>query len=191
MPFGPEPIGLAAFVGVKLAGYSAAGWALGRRFQKERPRPLTFGLARTVLGVGVGVMAAFLAGRIGVSNSAWLFYPLLLPFRIVEWLLVLSWFYPDGFPQRHPSGRRLRYALAGSAWSYALDAAAIAGRLRHSRRNLGLLRPNVEGALYASRFFTISPLRMIRLSRSPPAARMERSASGSPSTTRRSAFASG
>jgi hypothetical protein len=122
MPLGPAPLGLVYFAGVKLAGYSYAGRWLNRRLGASKPRPLVFGIVRTVLGLVVGI--AFGMSMLGFEmvRSVPLFYVALLPVRICEWLLVLAVFYG-----RAPiSGiRRLGYAAAGSVWSLILDLPAI------------------------------------------------------------------
>lgn len=123
MPAGPGPIGFAAFVGVKFVGYTVAGWYLNRTYASKSHGSLTIGAARTALGVGVGVsygLAWMGLGRfIGSSPVGWLFYPLLIPIRIVEWGLLLKWFFEPRFLE---SPRSWKAAAGGTVWSFALDA---------------------------------------------------------------------
>jgi len=119
---GPAPLGLVYFAGVKLAGYSAAGYELNRRMGLPQPRPIVFGLARTALGLAVGVSFALLALRFGLGKSEPLFYVALLPVRVAEWLLSLWYFYQRANLSRR---RQLGFAAAGTAWSYLLDLPAV------------------------------------------------------------------
>lgn len=120
MPFGPEPMGLVYFAAVKLAGYSAAGYRLNKLCSTTQPHPALFGLARTGLGLVAGVSFATLSLRLGLEGDGPLFYVALAPVRLGEWLLILRLFY-----RTMSEDRRLNCALAGSAWSYALDLPAI------------------------------------------------------------------
>jgi hypothetical protein len=122
MAGGPTFVGIAAFAAVKLAGYSAAGAWLRRRYTAPRPRPIVFGLARTVLGIVVGVSFALAMESLGVVRGMVSYYLLLLPVRLAEWLAILWVFYRRAQPER---GRRWRHATLGSAWSYLLDLPAI------------------------------------------------------------------
>ena len=119
---GPTVAGVAYFVGVKFAGYSAAGALLNRAAGVHRPNPLGFGLARTGIGVAAGVSYAFALSWLLVTSGEIWFYPGLLPVRILEWLLVLWLFY-----QTAPAiwQKRMRYVTLGTVWSYALDLVAL------------------------------------------------------------------
>jgi hypothetical protein len=122
VPGFPTPIGIAAFAVVKLAGYTAAGAFLRRRFGSPGPPSLIFGIARTVLGLGVGIAFATSMGALGFLRSEALYYVLLAPVRVAEWLLALWFFYRAVEPR---SGRRWKFAALGSAWSYLLDLPAV------------------------------------------------------------------
>ena len=122
MPMGPAPLGLLYFAGVKLAGYSVAGYQLNRFIVSPHPRPIVFGLARTALGLVAGVSFGFLVLKFGLGKSEPLFYVALLPVRVAEWLLILWYFYfGAGFSRR----RLLRFTAARTVWSYRLDLPAI------------------------------------------------------------------
>ena len=120
MPFGPEPMGLAYFAAVKLAGYSAAGYRINSLCKTAKPHPALFGLVRTGLGLAGGVGFGTLALRLGLGGPGPLFYLVLAPVRLGEWLLILWLFY-----RTMNETRWLGCALAGSAWSYVLDLPAM------------------------------------------------------------------
>jgi hypothetical protein len=122
MPAGPEPLGLAYFAGVKLAGYSLAGLQLNRHFRVRRPRPVIFGVSRTCLGLAVGISFASIALWSGLTQSELPFLIGMAPVRFGEWLLIIWLFY-----RRHELSRErwLGAAGAGTLWSYFLDIPAI------------------------------------------------------------------
>src|SRR5690242_20635163 len=93
MPFGPAPLGIAYFAGVKLAGYSVAGYRINQICRTSKPHPAIFGLARTALGLVVGLSFGTLALTFGVDHSEAVFYLALAPVRMGEWLLILWLFY--------------------------------------------------------------------------------------------------
>src|SRR6185436_1566462 len=93
MPAGPLPLGLAYFGAVKLAGYTAAGYRLRRTCPGSKVHPITFGAARTVLGLIAGVGVAALASRFDFRDSDVAFYFALAPVRMAEWLFILWLFY--------------------------------------------------------------------------------------------------
>jgi hypothetical protein len=118
----PTYIGIAAFSIVKLAGYTAAGAWLRRRYDSPRPIALGFGAARTLLGLVVGISFATSMEAIGLMRSEVAYYLVLLPVRFAEWLAVLWFFYRRVQPAR---GRRWKHALLGTIWSYLLDLPAV------------------------------------------------------------------
>ena len=122
MAGGPTYIGIAAFAAVKLAGYTAAGAWLRRRYAARRPGPLVFGVARTLLGLGVGIAFAASMESIRLPRSEIAYYVALLPVRFGEWLAVLWFFHRRAQPVR---GRRWKHAVLGTLWSYVLDLPAI------------------------------------------------------------------
>jgi hypothetical protein len=122
MPAGPELLGFAYFGAVKLAGYAFAGSVLRRQYQRPEVGALGFGLARTALGVAAGVSVGALFAAAGLHSSEVLFYVLLFPVRMAEWLLVIWLFF------ERPAlswNRAIPRAALGSMWSYALDLPAI------------------------------------------------------------------
>ena len=128
MPAGPGPIGFAAFTAVKFVGYTAAAWYLNRTYSIKNRRPWTIGAARTGLGLAVGVTYGLVWMKvitpfIPALPLEWLFYPLLIPIRMLEWGLLLKWFFEPGFLG---SPRAWKLAAAGTAWSFALDLIGLA-----------------------------------------------------------------
>jgi len=121
MPGGPTPLGLAYFAGVKLVGYGVAGYQLNRLSGTTKPHPIVFGLTRTGLGVAAGVAFASIALWSGLTQSEALFYVGLAPLRLLEWLLILWFFYVRSGVGR---GRWVKYSVLGSVWSYVLDIPA-------------------------------------------------------------------
>jgi hypothetical protein len=118
----PTFIGIAAFAAVKLAGYSAAGAWFRRAYGARHPHPIVLGIARTVLGMVVGISFAASMESLGVLRNMALYFLLLLPVRLAEWLATLWVFYRREQPLR---GRRWKHAAVASAWSYLLDLPAI------------------------------------------------------------------
>jgi hypothetical protein len=110
------------FAGVKFAGYAAAGRWINRRLDSPKPRPVVFGLARTALGLAVGVAFAMSALKLGLDKSMPLFYIALAPIRFGEWLVILALFYARSGVS---ASRWLTFPLAGTAWSFILDLPAI------------------------------------------------------------------
>jgi hypothetical protein len=121
MPAGSTAIGYAAFGAVKLVGYSASAFWFRRRNRRPDLSPLTFGLARTALGIAAGASVGLVVGWLQVSSIA-LFLGALLPVRIFEWLWVFRWFFRTPITLVGP---RAIDAIAGTVWSYALDAVGI------------------------------------------------------------------
>ena len=122
MPAGFTSLGLVYFGAVKLAGYTAAAVFLRRRYPDCQTPPIIPGAVRTAIGFAAGIGAVSLAGVLGASRSEALFYLLLVPIRIVEWLTLLWLFY------RKPKwdlGRATRFAALGTLWSFVLDLPAV------------------------------------------------------------------
>jgi hypothetical protein len=122
MPAGPTTLGLAYYAGVKFAGYTAAAAYLRSALPANRPNAALVGLTRTAIGFAAGVTAVFLAETVHVFRSEWMFFVLLLPVRIGEWLLLLRIFYAKpawSWP------RALKLSALGAGWSYLLDLPAI------------------------------------------------------------------
>jgi hypothetical protein len=130
MPAGPGPVGFVAFTGVKLVGYTFAALALKKAFPAANAGAAKVGLART----GIGLVAGALFGGIWILLSAhfenrwpdWMagfvFFGLLIPIRLAEWSLLIHLFFDRGLVQR---ARDVKFAAAGSLWSFVLDAVGI------------------------------------------------------------------
>ncbi len=122
MAFGPEPLGLIYFAGVKFVGYSAAALYLNKQYAPPNRRsPWFVGGARTAIGLLAGVGAIALLSRFSGAQNTVLFYLALAPVRMVEWLLLLALFFK---PESLIAPRALGHAALGSLWSYCLDIPA-------------------------------------------------------------------
>ena len=126
MPLGPSPtIGLIAYTTIKVIGYSWVGWKLNQWYQKTNPRPYLFGIARTILGLAVGITALYLLEKIN-SNQGAIFLISLIPIRFFEWLLIIYIFYERfDFSFKRIS----KYSLVGIIYSFLLDIPVIASIL--------------------------------------------------------------
>jgi hypothetical protein len=80
---------LAYFAAVKLGGYALAGAFLRNRLEVKRPHALTFGAARTALGLTIGVAVVSLLSRFAIEPSMKLFFAFLLPVRFAEWIATI------------------------------------------------------------------------------------------------------
>jgi ABC-type uncharacterized transport system permease subunit len=122
MPAGGSTLGIVYFASVKLAGYTAAAAYLRRALPENRPVLVLVGASRTLIGLAAGFASVFLASFIQVHRAEWLFFVLLFPVRIGEWLLLIRLFYPKpgwSWP------RSLKLAALGAGWSYVLDVPAL------------------------------------------------------------------
>lgn len=122
MPAGGTTLGIVYFSSVKLAGYTAAAAYLRRALPENRPVLLLAGATRTLIGLAAGFSAVFLADHIAVHRTEWMFFVLLFPVRIGEWLLLIRLFFPKpdwSWP------RNLKLAALGAGWSYLLDVPAM------------------------------------------------------------------
>ena|SRR5882672_3877489 len=122
MPGGPTLVGVASFAGIKLVGYGVAGYQLNRLCHTTKPHPVVFGLIRTTLGVAAGIAFASVALEWQVTRAEAVFYVGLAPVRMLEWLLMLWFFYVRSGLSR---GRWVKYSVLGSLWSYLLDVPAV------------------------------------------------------------------
>ena len=122
MPFGPNPgVSLLAYATVKLVGYTFFGKKLNQWYDKTKPRPLVFGVARTLLGIVVGIGSLFLLRGLA-SNQESLFLIFLVPIRFFEWFLILYLF----FERNNFSFKRIsRFSMKGILFSFALDIPVI------------------------------------------------------------------
>jgi hypothetical protein len=124
VPAGPSLIGAATFVAVKLLGYGYAGVRLNRVYGPTLSwNAGAFGLARTLLGLGVGAAFAWLMLQWELDHGMLIWFVLLFPVRLGEWLLMI-WLVFERRAEVKDFRRLLRYSLVGSAWSYLLDLPA-------------------------------------------------------------------
>lgn len=131
MPMGAAPLGFVYFAGVKFAGYTAAGFALKRAYPEYQGGIAKVGAARTAIGLVAGLVFGaawmFLSSRVfHFQDPGFSYFLGLLPVRIAEWLLLLHLFF-----DRHLKDWRkaIKSAVAGSIWSYCLDAIGIGAAL--------------------------------------------------------------
>ncbi|HVS75214.1 MAG TPA: hypothetical protein VHE23_07275 [Candidatus Acidoferrales bacterium] len=128
MPMGPAPLGLVYFVGVKFVGYTAAAYGIRKAYPESTSGVAKVGAARTAIGVGTGLaygaLWMFLSSKVFHTQDSGVAFLLgLLPVRIAEWLLLLHLFFDRGLRNRLKS---FKGAMAGTVWSYCLDAVGIA-----------------------------------------------------------------
>src|SRR5205809_5385661 len=95
MPAGPAPLGLVYFAAVKLVGYTAAASFIKRKIPDSSASPWLVGGVRTVIGLGAGIGAAYVASQLGILRSELGFYALLAAIRICEWLILLGLFFRE------------------------------------------------------------------------------------------------
>jgi hypothetical protein len=113
--------GVLYFAGVKLAGYSAAGFLINRRAHAAKPNPLVFGATRTVVGIAAGLVFPFVSESYDLNISPFAIYAMLAPLRLCEWLVLLWLFYT----RRSVKLPWARFSLYGTGWSYVLDLPAL------------------------------------------------------------------
>ena len=136
MPMGPSPLGFTYFLGIKFAGYTAAAYALKRRYSESQANVGKVGAVRTAIGLGTGLVYGalwfFLATQVfhtdDPNHSAradiamYVYLLALLPVRLGEWLFLLHLFFDRKLTNR---AKDVKSAFAGSLWSYCLDAIGI------------------------------------------------------------------
>jgi len=131
MPGGmSDPIaGYATFAVVKLAGYSVAGYVLGKAYSQPRANAAVSGLTRTVIGLVVGAAygsaMALLATQVGAAGLV-IFLVGLVPVRLGEWRVLLWLYYDRALAERR---KDWGWATAGTAWSFVLDVPALFGAI--------------------------------------------------------------
>ena len=125
MPFGPAPLGAAAFIAIKFVGYRYAGAYLDERYNNHRVSVNVFGVARTALGLLVGITFALLMSHWEINREMLVWFLILLPVRIAEWVATIWFFFERKEPKVQPA-RLLKHSVLGAGWSYVLDIPAIA-----------------------------------------------------------------
>jgi hypothetical protein len=130
MPAIPGALGLAAFAGVKFAGYMLAGTALKRLHKAIVAGPIKIAAVRTGLGILLGlpisVGSLFLLENFAPKGIAsmppYALYFLVACIRVLIWALVI-WIFTR---QAEIAPRRLwLFALVGALWSCFLDLPGI------------------------------------------------------------------
>ncbi len=128
MPGGlSEPLqGILAFTGIKFAGYSLAALYLNKSYPNSNPNFLVVGLIRTIIGIAFGVVLATISFPfVFVSGLGFLIYFLgLIPIRLLEWLIVIRFFYDKGLEDKQKMWKNL---ILGAVWSFLLDIPALLG----------------------------------------------------------------
>jgi hypothetical protein len=127
-------IGYASFCVVKFVGYSLAARYISRSYKRSNIGALSVGATRTLIGMisGAGYLGVWMAAQklyVQPPSTAcgafpYLYLAGLLPVRIAEWWLLIWIFYDRAL--RQPA-KGWRTVALGTAWSYVLDAPAIAG----------------------------------------------------------------
>jgi hypothetical protein len=136
-----EP-GYLIFVGVKLVGYSIAGYALNRAYANLKRHFLVVGLVRTLIGLAIGsvfgwmtfTLENFVQPRSEREPKIWgleddelgmtFYFVALALIRLFEWRAVIWLFYDR---QSKQPKKDWLLASCGVAWSFALDVPAIIG----------------------------------------------------------------
>jgi len=132
MPGGPTSAGFLYLTAVKAAGYTAASVVLKFGYGLRRaPKPPVWavGLTRTGIGLvagaiygGLWILAMNKLNTFTTESTEALFYVLLLPIRLAEWIFLIWIFLDRGLQQR---ARMWKYAAFGTICSYVLDAIGV------------------------------------------------------------------
>ena len=134
MPAGPTELGFVYFATVKLVGYTAfCKWVITPQLTyaadslPNPPSAWKAGAARTLIGVGIGVVLGLAFWRVPYfANHDFydngIFFLMLLPVRIGEWWLLLRWIYRD-FPLG--GGRRAAIIAEGIVASFMLELVGV------------------------------------------------------------------
>jgi hypothetical protein len=108
-------VATAVAISLKFAGYTYAGRILQARHPATAVAPLGFSFFRTVLGMLLGVLAAFAGGKAVTGGVAFVFLIILV--HVAAWFLALL-----ASPGRSVGARALlAYTGIGTAWSLVLD----------------------------------------------------------------------
>jgi hypothetical protein len=121
----PE-LGYLTFAGIKLVGYSIAGYILNRAYNNAKNFFLVVGVARTLIGLifGAAIGILLIGDLIFEPLGILLYFTALTPLRIVEWWIVIWWFYDRQSQQRK---KDWSYVWYGTGWSFVLDIPAFIG----------------------------------------------------------------
>ena len=122
--------GYLVFGAVKLVGYSLAGWFLNRRYSNPRPHFVVVGIARVLIGIGLGALFALLVFPLVMAGGLGFALLGIIPVRMLEWW-ILIWLFYDRSMQTQ--GKDWRYACLGTVWSFVLDLPALIGLLDRGR----------------------------------------------------------
>ena len=124
--------GTLLYAGIKLCGYALFAKILNRLFSRSR-NIWKIGVVRTLLGVVLGLAHnAFFLNFFKVSmgraplggEDTWLYFLFLVILRILEWGLIIYWFYDKDFQQKKPVFTGI---ILGILWSFVLDIPIIVG----------------------------------------------------------------
>jgi hypothetical protein len=119
MPAGPTLLGIGYYCAVKAAGYTLAAKFLEfRSVIKPAQNSLLIGITRTFIGVTFGMTVLSALALFTLGSHSWVFFTLLVPIRIAEWLLLFALFYGKS---EWSSVQKFKYACLGVLWSFALD----------------------------------------------------------------------
>jgi hypothetical protein len=122
MPMGPEPIGFAAFLGVKLFGYTVFSKVVLNRAYSKTDGGFKSGAARTGIGLAAGAVYGGLWLLLKPPDPGYLFYLRLFPIRILEWGLLLRLFFEPQFLRTRTAWMS---TIGGTFCSYLLDAVGV------------------------------------------------------------------
>lgn len=117
-------VAFAALLAVKLVGYLMASKALAKAFPDGAPGSFAPALARTIIGALGGYLFIRLWGWLAPEQGYLTvlgFYFGIFVFRIVQWWLVLGFFYPGALRE---AKRGWAAAFFGTLWSFFLDVPA-------------------------------------------------------------------
>jgi hypothetical protein len=117
---------------IKIVGYSLFAKYLNSLYQKHQ-NIWKVGLVRTVLGVVLGlvhngIFFSFFNISMGRSpiggEGTYLFFTLLVLLRVIEWSLIVHWFYDKNITEKN---KALKAICLGIFWSFILDIPLMAG----------------------------------------------------------------
>ncbi len=122
----PDPLGIAVFGAIKLAGYSFFSIYLNHLFPERKRNFVFVGAVRTVIGFVFGTVVGFagLIAFLSTGTPGLIAYVLaLIPLRFLEWLIIVRGLY--GVSRDDPNW--LRSLVSGIICSFLLDVPALVG----------------------------------------------------------------